>query len=79
MVYRIYVEKKSGLDNEAVSLVAFYKESDGYTLRFVNNNQNRENVCVTVMGQKFNLAFGKYEAKTYIYDGKSLVEKEIWY
>ena len=67
------------LDNEAVSLVAFYKENDGYTLRFVNNNENSENVCVTVMGQKFNLAFGKYEAKTYIYDGESLTEKEIWY
>ena len=67
------------LDNEAVSLVAFYMERDSYVLRFVNNTESRENVCVTVMGQKFNLAFGKYEAKTYIYDGKSLLEKEIWY
>ena len=67
------------LDNEAVSLVAFYKENGGYVLRFVNNNENVETITVTLMGQSYSLRFGKYEAKTYIYDGKSLTEKEIWY
>jgi hypothetical protein len=67
------------LDNEAISLVAFYKENDGYVLRFVNNNENAETVTITLMGQSYSLSFGKYEAKTHIYDGKSLTEKEIWY
>ena len=67
------------LDNEAVSLVAFYKENGGYVLRFVNNNENVETITVTLMGQSYSLRFGKYEAKTYIYDGKSLTEKEFWY
>lgn len=67
------------LDNEAVSLVAFYKEKDAYVLRFVNNNDHSENVCVTVMGKEYALTFGKYEAKTYIFDGNTLTEKEIWY
>jgi hypothetical protein len=67
------------LNNEAISLVAFYKEKDAYVVRLVNNNDHSENVCVKVMGQEYPLTFNKYEAKTYIFDGQSLLEKEIWY
>ena len=67
------------IDNTAISLVSFYKEKDSYTLRFVNNTENKEAVNVTIGGKKYALTFGKYEAKTYIFDGAALTEKEIWY
>ena len=47
-------------------------------LRFVNNNGGAESACLTIMGKTYTLDFGKYEAKTYFFDGK-LTEKKIWY
>ena len=67
------------LDNTAISLVAFYKEKDAYVLRFVNNNENAETVSVCLMGKNYPVTFGKYEAKTFIFDGNAFTEKEIWY
>ncbi|MBE7079758.1 MAG: hypothetical protein E7371_00805 [Clostridiales bacterium] len=67
------------LNNQAISLVAFYKENENYVLRFVNNNDHNESATIKLMGESYDLSFGKYEAKTYILDGKSLTEKEIWY
>ncbi|MBE7078235.1 MAG: hypothetical protein E7380_00005 [Clostridiales bacterium] len=67
------------VDNKAVSLVSFYKEKNEYTLRFVNNGAENQTATVTLQGKQFVLNFGKYEAKTYVYDGNSLTEKKIWY
>ena len=67
------------IDNKVISLVSFYKEKDSYTLRFVNNSDGNESTTLTIGGKKYALNFGKYEAKTYIFDGNTLTEKEIWY
>ena len=67
------------IDNTAISLVAFYKEKDSYTLRFVNNTDGDESTTLTIGDKNYTLNFGKYEAKTYVFDGKRLTEKEIWY
>ena len=66
------------LDNAAVALVAFYKDKTGYVLRLVNNGENAQKVTVKLMGKEYPLSFGKYEAKTYVFDGEKLVEKPIW-
>ena len=66
------------IDNKAISLVACYKEKEGYVLRFVNNNGGAESACLTIMGKTYTLDFGKYEAKTYFFDGE-LAEKKVWY
>ena len=64
---------------EAVSLAAFYQEKGKYILRLVNNNDSEQTTKLVLQGKTFNAAFGKYEVKTFVYDGKSLIEKEIWY
>ena len=67
------------VDTNAISLVAMYKEKEYYILRFVNNSEEVVNCNLSIFNQSYALTFGKYEAKTYVYDGKGLVEKEIWY
>ena len=67
------------VENEAVSLAAFYQEKGKYILRLVNNNDSAQTTKLVLQGKTFNAAFGKYEVKTFVYDGKSLIEKEIWY
>jgi hypothetical protein len=65
------------IDNTAISLVACYKEKEGYILRFVNNNEGAQTTTLTIMGKTYTLTFGKYEAKTYYFDGE-LTEKKVW-
>ena len=67
------------IDNKAVSLVACYQEKGVYVLRMVNNNETPTQATVTVNGKAFCVTFGKYDAKTYLFDGEQLTEKEIWY
>ena len=66
------------IDNTAISLSACYKEKEGYILRFVNNNEGEQTTTLNIMGKSYKLSFGKYEAKTYYFDGE-LTEKKIWY
>ena len=73
------VESVLTVENEAVSLAAFYQEKGKYILRLVNNNDSAQTTKLVLQGKTFNAAFGKYEVKTFVYDGKSLIEKEIWY
>lgn len=62
----------------ALSLSAFYQTKEGYILRILNNNPKPYTGKLTLCGIKENLSFGKYEAKTFLYDGTKLVEKELW-
>ncbi len=73
------IESLIQLDKTNVSLVACYKEADAYILRFVNNNESEQTITLTLCGEEYNLSFGKYEAKTYTFDGKTLTEKKVWY
>ena len=66
------------LSNPAVSLSAFYQTEGGYILRLVNNNEGAMETELTLSGQKYQLSFAAYQVKTYLYDGNSLTEKEIW-
>lgn len=67
------------LDNNAVSLVAFYQEKGAYVLRFINNNAGEETVEISLQGKKYSVKFGKYEVKTFIFDGANFKEKDTWY
>lgn len=66
------------VENTAISLVAFYKDKDGYILRFVNNNESAQTTKIELMGKSYEVSFGKHEAKTFVYNGEGLTEKEIW-
>lgn len=66
------------VENTAISLVAFYKDKDGYILRFVNNNESAQTTKIELMGKSYEVRFGKHEAKTFVFNGEGLTEKEIW-
>ena len=66
------------VENTAISLVAFYKDKEGYILRFVNNNETAQTTKISLRGKSYEIAFGKHEAKTFVFDGAGLTEKEIW-
>ena len=65
--------------DESVYLAACYQEKNGYVFRLVNSNETSHSCVVEVMGKAFEVAFGKYETKTYIYKDGTFNEKEIWY
>lgn len=71
-------QKVLTVENEKVSLVSFYKDKAGYTLRLINNNEAVQTAEVTLMGKPYSFEFGKYEVKTLAFDGEKLTEKEIW-
>ena len=64
--------------NPAISLSAFYQTEEGYILRLVNSLAADAETEVMLCGSGYALRFGKYEVKTFLYDGKTLQEKEIW-
>lgn len=66
------------LENQAVSLSAFYRTGDAYTLRFVNNNEHNVETNLMLCGKLFHLDFGRYEAKTFLFDGSNLQEQTEW-
>lgn len=66
------------LENQAVSLSAFYRTGDAYTLRFVNNNEHNVETNLMLCGKIFHLDFGRYEAKTFLFDGSNLQEQTEW-
>lgn len=65
-------------DNPAISLSSFYQVDSQYVLRFMNNNSKHSIVEITLCGKRFDQSFAPYEAKTFLYDGNSLVELESW-
>ncbi len=66
------------ITNKAISLSAFYLDSDDYIIRLVNNNDNKQ--CTKIIINKCcdEVEFGQYEVKTFRFDGKKLEEMEIW-
>ena len=66
------------VENRAVSLSAFYRTGEGYTLRLVNNNDCSVETDLTLRGRQYHLNFGKYEVKTFAFDGNDLVEQAEW-
>ena len=74
----VLAENVLDVDNSAISLSAFYQTEEGYILRLVNNNAETNQTNLTLCGEIYALSFKKYEVKTYLYDGNSLTEKELW-
>lgn len=66
------------VENDAISLSAFYKSDNCYVMRLVNNNRDSAETDITLCGKKYHMSFGKYETKTAVYDGLTLTEREIW-
>ncbi len=66
------------IENNTISLSAFYQTEDGYVLRLVNNNDTSSETMVELCGKTTNLHFGAYEAKTVLFDGERFEEKPIW-
>ncbi len=66
------------LDNKAISLAAFYKDGDGYVLRLINNNDERNAAKISLQGNSAELAFGSFEVKTLMCRNKKFAEKEVW-
>lgn len=70
--------KDTLLLDPVLSLIAFYQTDDGYILRILNNNPFSYTGKLTLCDTKNTITFGKYEAKTYLYDDGQLKEKAIW-
>lgn len=66
------------VENKAVSLSAFYQTEEGYILRLVNNNERGNKTAIELLGKSWQVDFSAYEAKTFLFDGKNLTEKEFW-
>ena len=66
------------LDNKSVSLSACYFEKDEYVLRLFNNNADCRKAKISCGDVTKEFNFGKYEAKTVVFDGKKFKGKELW-
>ncbi len=66
------------VDNPAISLVSFYRDGEGYTLRLINNSECAVKTTFTVFGVERKAVFGRYEVKTFTLSGDRILEKEIW-
>ena len=66
------------IQNQAVSLSAFYRIPEGYLVRLVNNTQLPEETQMEIGGFKATVSFAPYEVKTFVFDGSSIQEKEEW-
>lgn len=66
------------ISNKNITLTAFKKgvRINGYVLRLINNSDEKVNTTFTLHGASLDLAFGKFEVKTLIYDNGSLREEE---
>ena len=66
------------VSNKNITLVAMKKSDtrEGYILRFINNYKETQNTDIIVGKAKHCIDFGKYEVKTFFYDG-SLCELNL--
>lgn len=66
------------LTDKAISLSALYIDGGKTIARLFNNSAEEHTTEVNFGGARKSLNFGKYEVKTIEFDGKGIVEKEIW-
>lgn len=71
-------ERVLEIENKAVSLAAFYRTEEGFVLRLVNNNEGDSETGITLCGKIYHLSFEKYEVKTFLFNGETLREMELW-
>ena len=57
---------------------ACYVEEDKFVLRLFKNNADGRKAKISCGNISREFAFGKYEAKTVIFDGKDFKGKELW-
>ncbi|MCQ2431633.1 MAG: alpha-mannosidase [Clostridia bacterium] len=65
------------VDDENITLVTMkkqYGKENTYVIRLLSNSAEEKTAALTVGGTSLPLNFGKYEAKTVLYDGKTLTE-----
>lgn len=53
------LEKQLVINNEEISLVAFYQEGDRYVLRLLNNQDKQTTAEISLCGVNYTAAFGK--------------------
>ncbi|MCQ2451331.1 MAG: hypothetical protein MJ080_05095 [Clostridia bacterium] len=63
------------IDNPAVALKAFYSENSKYVLRLFNGGAKNQKATLKVDKSSVSADFGKYEIKTFVYDGEKIVER----
>ncbi len=66
------------IDNPAVSLVAFYREENGYVLRLFNNNELPQTARLILGDRKHTIRFDQYEVKSLVYQNGHLQEQMDW-
>ena len=66
------------LSDRRISLVSFYRTENGYTLRLINNNPAPVSATLCLCGKDYALSFGKFEVKSFTYDGNALTEQPLW-
>lgn len=65
--------------DKTISLVSTCLEKGALELRFVNNCEQNKETTLKISEKEFTISFGKYEAKTYVFDGDNLTEKKVWF
>lgn len=65
------------VDNPALSLVALYRDGEGYTLRLINNSESAAETALTVFGATKNIRFAPLEVKTLSLVCGVIEEKEL--
>ena len=65
------------VDNPALSLVALYRDGEGYALRLINNSESAAETALTVFGATKNIRFAPLEVKTLSLVGGVIEEKEL--
>ena len=63
------------IDNPAVALKALYLENSKYVLRLFNGGIKTQRAELKIDKSSIVADFGKYEVKTFVYDGEKIVEK----
>ena len=66
------------LSDRRISVVSFYRTENGYTLRLINNNPAPVSATLCLCGKDYALSFGKFEVKSFTYDGNALTEQPLW-
>ena len=69
------LENSLMIENQEISLVAFYQDGDGYNLRLLNNQDQDTSAEIALCGQTYTATFGKYEVKTLRYAQGELTEQ----
>ena len=66
------------ISDRRISLAAFYQSAEGYTLRLMNNNAFSVTTELHLCGRSTSVTFGKFEAKSFTFDGSTLQEQKMW-